>query len=252
MDELPREGGFYVGYLPVPGDVKRFLKLAVPLGAWALLVAALAAAWTQRDPGPAVWDTGKARAFTGTLVGGPYPILFAEDAGDGAPAPLLLVQPGKRGGRDRLLGLEGRRVTLSGWPLHREGRRMLELEPDESAVSDLGDARVDVGPARPLGLAILRGEIVDSKCFLGAMKPGEGKTHKECAMLCIRGGIPPMLLTRDAAGTPSFYLIVSESLGPIHDSLVPFVGEPVEVRGEVEEFAGLRRIRVAANGVKRL
>lgn len=252
MDERPADRDFYVGYLPVPRDVKRFLRLAVPLAAWLLLVAALAAAWTQRDPGPAVWDTGRARSFTGTLFGGPYPILLAEDAGEGRPGPLLIVEPGKRGSGERLLGLEGRRVTLSGWPLHREGRRMLELEPGESAVRDEGAARVDVGPARPIGVASLRGEIVDSKCFLGAMKPGEGRTHKECAMLCIRGGIPAMLLTRDAAGNPSFYLIVSETLGPIHDSLVPFVGEPVEVRGEVEEFSGLRRIRVAANGVKRL
>ena len=36
----------------------------------------------------------------------------------------------------------------------------------------------------------LKGEIIDPKCYLGAMKPGGGKTHKACAMRCIAGGIP--------------------------------------------------------------
>ena len=58
-----------------------------------------------------------------------------------------------------------------------------------------------------LGVATLRGEIVDSKCYLGAMKPGDQKTHKACATLCIRGGIPPVLVERLPGGgtrcTPS-------------------------------------------------
>jgi hypothetical protein len=41
------------------------------------------------------------------------------------------------------------------------------------------------------GLVKLTGEIVDSKCFLRVIAPGSGKTHKECASLRLRGGIPP-------------------------------------------------------------
>lgn len=45
----------------------------------------------------------------------------------------------------------------------------------------------------------LDGELVDSKCYLGTMKPGDGKTHKSCAILCLRGGIPPLFVSKAAA-----------------------------------------------------
>ena len=53
----------------------------------------------------------------------------------------------------------------------------------------------------------LRGEIVDSKCFLGVMVPGAGRTHKECASLCVRGGIPPALFVRDRHGRSALLLL---------------------------------------------
>ena len=43
----------------------------------------------------------------------------------------------------------------------------------------------------------VKGEIVDPKCFFGVMKPGEGKPHKDCAIRCILGGIPPVLKVTD-------------------------------------------------------
>ena len=60
------------------------------------------------------------------------------------------------------------------------------------------------------GAVELTGEIVDSKCFLGVMVPGSGKTHKECASLCLRGGIPPALFVQDRAGHSSLLLLVGQ------------------------------------------
>jgi hypothetical protein len=51
-----------------------------------------------------------------------------------------------------------------------------------------------------LGAFTLVGEIVDSKCYLGIMNPGETNPHRECAALCIRGGIPPLIIAHDADG----------------------------------------------------
>ena len=38
----------------------------------------------------------------------------------------------------------------------------------------------------------LIGEIVDSKRYLGVMNPGNGKVHRDCAVRCLSGGIPPI------------------------------------------------------------
>ncbi|MEJ2177929.1 MAG: hypothetical protein P8Y12_08270 [Gammaproteobacteria bacterium] len=43
----------------------------------------------------------------------------------------------------------------------------------------------------------LTGEIADSKCFLGVMKPGEGSIHRACAEVRLLGGIRSMLVVRD-------------------------------------------------------
>ncbi len=43
-----------------------------------------------------------------------------------------------------------------------------------------------------LGAVTLTGEIVDTKCHLGVMNPGEGKVHRDCAVRCISGGAPPV------------------------------------------------------------
>jgi hypothetical protein len=45
----------------------------------------------------------------------------------------------------------------------------------------------------------LRGEIVDTKCYLGVMTPGEDKVHRGCAVRCISRGVPPAFLVRDAS-----------------------------------------------------
>jgi hypothetical protein len=218
-----------------------------------LVIVAFLVARAQQNPGPAVWDDAVARTFTGVVSARPYPVLFANDRGDGQPGPVLLVEIGKRGGGIRAAPFDGRRTRISGWPLHRDGRWMLEMDPDPSAIrADDAAAHADVPAPHPRGRITLRGEIVDSKCFLGAMKPGEGKTHKECATLCIIGGIPPMLLTRDAAGTPMYYLLLDPSGGPLDRGAFRFIGDAVEVSGELEVQGGMLRLRVAPTDIKRL
>jgi hypothetical protein len=37
------------------------------------------------------------------------------------------------------------------------------------------------------------GELVDTKCWLGVMRPATGKVHRACAARCLAGGVPPGL-----------------------------------------------------------
>jgi len=90
----------------------------------------------------------------------------------------------------------------------------------------------------------LRGEIVDAKCYLGAMKPGDGRTNKECATLCVRGGIPPMLVHQTAEGRLGYALVAGidgRAVGGVGEPggfLLPLIAEPVEVEGELEVWSG--------------
>lgn len=244
----------YVGYLPTPPRTKKFLRRIVPASLWALCGFALAWTLSQRDPGDARWDDDRPRTLRGTLVADPYPILLTDDAGDGKPGAVLIVDAGKRSARDRVRALDGATVTLTGTFLHRDDRRMIELAEPESAITRREEAPPAATPSLPrdLGPVTLRGEIIDSKCFLGAMKPGHGKTHKECATLCISGGIPPMLVTRDASGRATYFLLSGPAGGPLDASIYPMIADPVEVSGQLATWNGLNILRIGGENVRRL
>ena len=89
----------------------------------------------------------------------------------------------------------------------------------------------------------LSGEIVDSKCYLGVMKPGEGLTHRACAIRCISGGIPPMLVSADAQGRPVYHLLTDAAGNALARELLPFVGRPVRISGSEERRNGALFLR---------
>jgi hypothetical protein len=236
---------FFVGYLP-PRPMRRWVAGA---GAIGVLVIASLLALAQRDPGDATWDLSKQTEFAGELLAKPYPMLRISKP-DGSIMTLLLVGEGKVGADDLISRFDGQHVRLKGHLLQRPVRSMLEL-------SDAPDAVAPLNPAAPMATrassstpqrVTLRGEIVDPKCFLGAMKPGDGKTHKACATLCIRGGIPPVLMSVDERGALKDYLIVPDSL----DAMLPYIADAVEVSGDVVETADLRIFCLKVATVRRV
>lgn len=250
---MAEQGELYVGYLPVPAGVRRFLRIWVPVVLWIVAIAAVVMARTQPTPGAAVWESTEERLVTGLLTARPYPMLYVSDRGDGRAGYVLLVEVGKHGGGKRAARFDGKHITVSGWMLHRDGRFMLEMAPGDGAIREVGEAWEGGEAVRAaLGRVTLRGEIVDSKCFLGAMKPGHGKTHKECATLCISGGIPPMFVVRGAGGEATYFLLTSEDGGPLGSEAWAMIADPVEVSGELEDVGGTKRLRVRAGDIRRL
>ena len=59
------------------------------------------------------------------------------------------------------------------------------------------------------------------------MKPGEGKVHRDCAIRCILGGIPPVLHVQNEKGENNYYLIVGENGEPMNEAVQDMVAEPV-------------------------
>ncbi len=260
MAEPPRTDEFYVNYLPTPPALRRVLVLVTGLLLWVAAAYAFVWARAQHGPGDAVWDDVTPKTFTGTLVADPYPMLLPESAAEPSAAtsaaggvdpamPIILVEMGKHGSRERVTPHAGRRVTVRGWTLERDGRRVVELDPADDAITP-AEGVATVPAAVPAGPVTLAGEIVDYKCFLGAMKPGEGKPHKMCATLCVRGGIPPMLVVNEPAGR-AYYLLTGPAGEPIGEGVLPFIADPVEVRGSVEARAGLRLLRINPDDIRR-
>jgi hypothetical protein len=255
---------FFIGWLPMPQKYAGFLR---PI-AFALLFAAggmaAAMAFLQRDPGTGHWDADDLRTFDGIAYTRPYAMIRVPGEGPGhPPRTMLLVEDGKFGALPRVERFvkgraEGVAVHVTGTILHRDGRWMLELAEGEKGMRRLTAAEearlLPLGWPAPevLGENVtLKGEIIDPKCYLGAMKPGGGKTHKACAMLCISGGVPPMLVTRDASKNETFYLLATEEGGVANEGVLGFVGDPVEVSGRLERHGDLLLLRIAADGVRR-
>jgi hypothetical protein len=228
----------------MPPGIARFVRRAVLTIGVAVPIAAgvLAIGHARLDGG--TFDFGRPRQVSGVIATRPYPAIHLDrgdrDAGEsGRDTWALLVAPGKHGADSLVTAFDGARVTLEGTRIQRGDRLMFEVTPGSiardgrAAASAANTASADASGADG-AMVTLRGEIVDSKCHLGVMVPGEGKTHKDCASLCLRGGIPPALLVRDREGRSALLLLVMPDGGPVsQDAVVRLAGEPVEVTGAI-------------------
>ena len=241
---------FFIGYnWPQPPGLLRGVKCAaIGLGLGVIgLSGSLAVGHTPLDGG--LFEFGTLQTVTGTIVETPYPMLQHDD--DARPWSLLVAR-GKHGANDAVRGLDGLRVEVQATRIARGDHTMFEIaeDPVVRGVSSMRDSSSATSPgtdsspaARPSvsGRVRLRGEIVDSKCFLGVMVPGTGTTHRDCASLCLRGGIPPALFVHEADGTSSLLLLV----GPdprLRERAVALAGEPVELTGTIEQRGGWRAV----------
>ena len=226
---MPNESEFYVGYLPMPAGLKRTTRrVASALGALVVVVAAILIVG-QNPFAASTFEFQQYREFRGTLLTEPYPAVTIP----GQEPPWLLVGPGKHGAGD-LRQWSGREVALKGERIYRTGGRaeehMIELAPGSLIP---GGGGVPVQSPENLGEVQLTGEIVDSKCYFGVMNPGAGKIHRDCAVRCISGGIPPAFLVRDSSGNT-----VTLLLGNWKRDLLDHVAEPVTIRGRLWRSTG--------------
>jgi hypothetical protein len=245
----PERDPFFIGWLPMP---RPYARVLVPL-AGVTLVALVVSAWlvadSQRSPGDGTWGDDAPTTLEGVVYAKPYAMIRVPSPElGGTPKTVLLVEEGKFGAKDRAKPHDGQPVRVSGTLLARDGWQMLELRAGAEGLQpiDLPEPEVVAlrrSPPRHLGRVQLRGEIVDAKCYLGAMKPGGGVTHRGCAVLCLRGGVPPLFTTKSNDGVIVNYLLTGNDLGPIDDSIFDVVGVPMTVEAEVSEWDDLLVVR---------
>jgi hypothetical protein len=227
---------FYVGWQNhAPVSIGSHVRKTVAALLLIMVLVACILPLVQRTIGTAVFEWGTVKTFTGRLVTKPYPHLLVQRPGQGAGRSVYyLVAPFKFGlNPDRIAAFDGKAVSMKGTLIYRENQTMIEVRPESIQVLS-GEAAPGTQTAVVnLGQQTLLGEIVDSKCYLGVMNPGRLAPHRGCAVRCISGGIPPVLLVRQETGPPLYFLLVSREGGPVNKQVLDMVAEPVQITGEV-------------------
>jgi nitrite reductase/ring-hydroxylating ferredoxin subunit/DMSO/TMAO reductase YedYZ heme-binding membrane subunit len=251
----------YIGWQPtMPRSyavATRRMSLRLLLGGLAVGVLLAAGHGPFRGGG---FEFGTARRLEGVISVAPQPMLRVARPGalGGLAVPVvsryLLVAEGKFGAADLVAGLDGVRVAAYGTLIWRDGRTMFELAARPKALDESARAAAplpDPGSAVSLGRVTLAGEIVDGKCWLGVMVPGQGRTHRACAIRCLSGGIPPLLHVATDDGRDVALLLVGPDGEPLGPAILDRVAEPLLATGELVRHGDLLVLRVASEGLVR-
>lgn len=244
---------FYVGYFPkgptsIMARTRLFFIAAIGLS---VLTAVIFVVAMQPFPA-AVFEFGTVREVEGYLRTTPYPHLLVERPGEeGTWSPYYLVNQGKYGANEATASFANQWVSLKGTLIYRDDQTMVELLPDGiTALTNpkpAPDTQIHQGES-----VTIQGEIVDSKCFLGVMNPGDLKVHKACAIRCIEGGIPPILVQRLTNGDTRYYLLTGPNGQSINKEVIPFVAEAVEIKGTLRKSGDLIILETAPAMIQRI
>ena len=261
---------FFVGYLPnMPAHTAKLIRKAT-LGMIAL-AALLALAFSLAQPTfyPSVFEFGNTRKFQGVIAAEPYPQLQLLRPALGENNVMVsryyLVAPFKYGADQMIAPFVGQAVELEGTLIYRDNQTMIEIvkngirklnAADSANVQSYADlqqlAAVKSGQLESLGELTFRGEIVDSKCYFGVMNPGQGKLHRDCAVRCISGGIPPVLMVRDQAGSAAYLMLVDRNGAQVNRQVLPLVADYVQITGEVLRKDNLLILKADPNTIQRI
>jgi len=232
---------FYIGWMAkapksFAKQVKKVLLIIFPL---ALIVAYLLTT-NQKKFSTANFEYGKTTQVSGIYYNKPVPLLKVYDK-NREPITIPLVGYGKHGAetaimeieKEKNVSLNGKEVTLKGTLLYGDGKTILQIDKDDKPLVNIGSGSTYSVVEKDLGTQTIRGEIIDPKCYFGVMKPGEGKVHRDCAIRCILGGIPPVLHVQNEKGESNYYLLVGANGEKMNEAVQDIVAEPVSIEAKV-------------------
>lgn len=240
----PPNDNFFVGYdARVPAPLAVFVRniVVVLLLVVPTVVAIAASAMQRADEG--TYEFGVVKTFVGIVATTPVPMLRGVKNDDGTTGDYLLVGAMKSGAPTRLAEFDGRPVRLDGSLMYRRGEAMIEVL-DPATIKAADGELAAVAQPQSLGTMTLRGELLDTKCFLGAMRPAVGKVHRACAVVCLKSGIPAGLRVVDGDGREALVVLAGQ---PGQRLMVDYqlAGTTIEVTGDVERIGDFAVMRVA-------
>jgi hypothetical protein len=223
-----------------PKSFAKHIKVVLLILFPVALVIGYLLATNQKKFSTANFEYGKTTELTGIYHSDPVPLLKVYDK-NRKSITIPLVGYGKHGAEtaimeieaEKKLSLNGKEVTLKGTLLYGDGKTILQIDKNDKPVVNIGSGSTYSIEEKDLGTQTIRGEIVDPKCYFGVMKPGEGKVHRDCAIRCILGGIPPVLHVQNEKGESNYYLIVGPNGEKMNEAVQDIVAEPVSIKAKV-------------------
>lgn len=230
------EDEFFSGYSRIPKGIKRFLFQFIPL----LFVGIALFGFFM----PRLHDQFNAGKFgggelQGFLVGEPVPHLLVPRKGkveSGSKfSRYLLSANNKAGVSAKVTDHVGKWVKIKGLMVHRNNLTLMTTGKAEPIAAP-PNAPAAPEPGVELGEFSLKGEILDGKCYPGVMKPGQGKTHRACAIRCISGGVPAVFLSHNDQGDPLYFLLADSAGKAVNKQVLDMVADPIEITGQVTQY----------------
>ena len=263
-----QQSPFYIGWMPKAAEEYRgFMRLII----FALLVVSVFVASflvsNQREFSTGIYERNQYTELEGLLIQKPFPAIktyFGKDIyGNPVVKTIPLVNKGKFGA-DSVVALmiaqhqssDGNfLVEVKGRLIYNHGSVLMELTEDDASMhattTSAKDENLIASKTNDLGMVTLQGQIVDPKCYLGVMKPGEGKPHNDCAIRCISGGIPPVLKITNNHGEEKLFILRGPNGEVINKQVLDYIGVPVSIAGDVESVDDWYVLKVnPATGIK--
>src|SRR4030095_16745863 len=232
---------FYIGWMAkAPKGFAKHVKIVLIILFPVLLIIGYLLATNQKKFSTANFEFGKKTEVKGIYYNSPFPMLKVFDKNN-LSITLPLVGYGKHGAETAIMELEkekgvslnGKEVTLKGTLIYGDGKTLLQVDKNDDPIVNIGAESSVQLQQKDLGTQTIRGEIIDPKCYFGVMKPGEGKVHRDCAIRCILGGIPPVLHVQNEKGESNYYLIVGPNGEKMNEAVEDVVAEPVSIEAKV-------------------
>lgn len=255
---MEKQDEFYIGYANSVGErTKGTLKRFVFFAVGALVLGAFLFAFFQRPAANSAFDFDTSTKVSGVYQEMPYPMLRVKLA-ENTFKNVLLLGFGKFGANTYLdelkqkeKDLNGKHLTIEGNLIYYNGKTLLQIDDSQKISLENSKAKSPMAP-ESLGNQEVEGEIVDPKCYFGVMKPGYGKIHRSCAALCIAGGIPPVLVASDKNAVSDYFLLTDLKGNPIHKDILPHIGQPSKLKGEVEKMEDWYTMRIDVSEIKKV
>ncbi len=242
---------FYIGWMAkAPQSFARFVKKYLLALLAAIVVLGSLLALSQKKFSTSAFEFGQLTTVKGIYFNNPVTcikVVTEKDIwGNSSYITIPLVGYGKHGAdgtiadieQEKNISLNGKEITLRGTLMYNDGKTIMQIDKNDQPVVSIGQpAKPDLLPQpKDLGTFSIRGEIIDAKCYFGVMKPGEGKAHRDCAIRCILGGIPPMLSVQNEKGERNYYILLGQHGEKINKSVQPFVARPVELSAKAVQY----------------
>ena len=247
----PGNDAFYIGWMPdAPDSFARHVKKVVLALVVLVVTIGVMLALSQKRFGTGNFEFGTLTEIKGVYFNTPVPnikIVNGKDIwGNANYITAPLVGYGKHGAdgiiadleKENHTSLDKKEITVKGTLLYNDGKLIVQIAGQDKPLIYIGKtAPADLLPhSKDLGMQKIKGEIIDPKCYFGVMKPGTGKPHRDCAIRCILGGIPPLLRIQNDKGAVNYYLIVGPNGEKMNEAVQDFVGEPVKLEGKLVQY----------------